>query len=110
MPLGTHRRPFGRWGKHAPRAVIVSEEKDHQRPCRSRSLDADIASLIRPHTTEPLDSNRYGWGRRKPLVDQPAQGFFTAVHRHLLQPHSLLTNCIRMRASLSDDGVNAFGS
>lgn len=49
---GTHRQVFCFRRKHAPRAVVVPEEKNCNRTLRADGLDADIATLVRRYSTE----------------------------------------------------------
>jgi hypothetical protein len=84
--VGMHYRPARGRREHAPRSVIVSEEKNFQRPCRSRRLSEHTPSRVRVRAAVSSHSNRSGGCGRQPLVYQPAQRPLFRLHFLLLQP------------------------
>jgi hypothetical protein len=83
--VSTHRQARGFRREHAPRTVIVPEEKNCNEAFPSKCLDADTALLPDMCAPEPGYANwrRRGW--REPFFDQQTQGLLFDVHLWLLQ-------------------------
>jgi hypothetical protein len=68
-PINTHRRPFSLGRKHAPRTVVVQEEKHDKRACWPICLDAYRAFPIQMGATQSGNANRHCRRGRKPFFD-----------------------------------------
>lgn len=83
-PPRRHCRPHLCGRIHIPRSVVVMEEEDRQQTIRPRGLDTH-ATPMHLRTAEPHHARWHRRGRRKPLIDGPAQCFLGRAHGGLLR-------------------------